>query len=275
MDRPEFFEPAEPELRSAEYAQAVRLGDRVEISGQGGWTGSHAYPPTVPAEYARAFDNVESVLRGAGASWDDVIAVQSFHVGPHEDVGPMMGAEFRRRMPSHTPIWTGVGVPMLGPDMHIEVRVTAVVGAGSSSPGTRSRSDVTPEFFVTPGYGEHQRDRLHCAQAVKVGNRIETSGQGGWSDDGEFPESRHDEVVRAFDNVERTLAAAGASWADVVSVSSFHLQLDDEEFASMSGQLRLRIPDHAPIWTCVGAARLGDPRMRVEIAVTAVVGEPG
>jgi enamine deaminase RidA (YjgF/YER057c/UK114 family) len=29
------------------------------------------------------------------------------------------------------------------------------------------------------------------------------------------------------------------------------------------------MPDHKPIWTCLGVAVLGDPKMRVEIRVTA------
>lgn len=45
----------------------------------------------------------------------------------------------------------------------------------------------TPEFFVTPGYGDTLRENLHYSQAVKVGNRVETSGQGGWDDEFQIP----------------------------------------------------------------------------------------
>jgi enamine deaminase RidA (YjgF/YER057c/UK114 family) len=283
MANVEFVEPEDPDLRSPEYAQAVRLGDRIEISGQGGWTRTRDFPPTVREEIVQALDNVESVLAGAGASWDDVIAVMSYHAtavdpaGAVDAVGPdaastVMSDELRRRIRTHAPIWTRVGVPRLGPRMHVEVRVTATAPEGSRESRESRRSDVAkPEFFVTPGYGDDQLDRFHYSQAVRIGNRIETAGQGGWSDDWEFPESRHDEIVQAFDNVSRTLATAGASWADVVSVSSWHTHLGDEDFESMVGELRARIPSHAPIWTCVGVTRLGLPKMRIEIAVTAVV----
>jgi enamine deaminase RidA (YjgF/YER057c/UK114 family) len=30
---------------------------------------------------------------------------------------------------------------------------------------------------------------FHYSQAVKIGDRLEISGQGGWNDDWEFPES--------------------------------------------------------------------------------------
>ena len=40
-----------------------------------------------------------------------------------------------------------------------------------------------PEFFVTPGYGEYMLNTLHYSQAVRIDDRVEISGQGGWDDD--------------------------------------------------------------------------------------------
>ena len=34
-----------------------------------------------------------------------------------------------------------------------------------------------PEFFVTPGYGERNLKLFHYSQAVKMGKRLELSGQ--------------------------------------------------------------------------------------------------
>ena len=45
------------------------------------------------------------------------------------------------------------------------------------------KSDTSVEFFVTPGYGEKLRGMLHYSQAVRIGDRVEISGQGGWDDD--------------------------------------------------------------------------------------------
>jgi enamine deaminase RidA (YjgF/YER057c/UK114 family) len=39
----------------------------------------------------------------------------------------------------------------------------------------------------------------------------------------------------------------------------------------MMERFRHDMPDHAPIWTCLGVAALGDPKMRVETRVTAIV----
>ena len=128
-----------------------------------------------------------------------------------------------------------------------------------------------PEFFVTPGYGERQLNGMHYSQAVKIGNRVETSGQGGWSDDWKFPEALADEIAQAFRNVERTLATAGAGWEHVVHVNSYHVGFSPVANETMVNLFRHYMPNHAPIWTELGVAALGDPTMRVEIRVTAIV----
>lgn len=138
----------------------------------------------------------------------------------------------------------------------------------------------TAIFTSTPGYGEALLDLRHYRQAVRVGDRVEISGQGGWDADISvqisFPESLEDETVQAFENVERTLATVGATWADVIAVDSYHVPTADDTIGEDHGrvmveQLRKRMGGRAPIWTQIGVAALGAPGMRVEIRVTALV----
>ena len=129
-----------------------------------------------------------------------------------------------------------------------------------------------PEFFVTPGYGEFMLDKLHYSQAVKIDNQVETSGQGGWDNDLQIPKSLAEEIAQAFQNVERTLATAGASWEHVVHVNSYHVGgFPPEVNEAMVKLYRQYMPNHAPIWTQVGVETLGLPTMRIEIRVTAIV----
>jgi enamine deaminase RidA (YjgF/YER057c/UK114 family) len=132
-------------------------------------------------------------------------------------------------------------------------------------------------FFTTPGYGDSLLSDLHYQQAVRIDDRVETSGQGGWDDEFTFPEDLEEEIVMAFENVEKTLAVAGASWRDVIAVDSYHLHesgdsIEDGHTRVMVEQFRQRMGDRAPIWTELGVAALGAPKMRVEIRVTALVG---
>jgi enamine deaminase RidA (YjgF/YER057c/UK114 family) len=39
---------------------------------------------------------------------------------------------------------------------------------------------------------------FHYSQAVKIGDQVETSGQGGWDDDLQIPESIADEIAQAL-----------------------------------------------------------------------------
>jgi enamine deaminase RidA (YjgF/YER057c/UK114 family) len=129
-----------------------------------------------------------------------------------------------------------------------------------------------PEFFVTPGYGERLLKAFHYSQALKIGHRVETSGQGGVDDDLKIPTALEDEIAQAFRNVERTLATAGATWKDVVHVNSYHVGgFPPEVNETMARLFRTYMPDHAPIWTETGVTALGLPEMRIEIRVTAIV----
>jgi len=133
-----------------------------------------------------------------------------------------------------------------------------------------------PEFFATPGYGDTQLANMHYSQAVRIGDRVEISGQGGWDDEFTFPTDLRDEIIAAFDNVERTLATAGATWREVIAVNSYHVTTDQESIGDahnqvMVEQFRKRMGDRRPIWTEIAVPVLGAPNMRVEIRVSAVI----
>ncbi|CRK44600.1 hypothetical protein BN1723_006193 [Verticillium longisporum] len=74
----------------------------------------------------------------------------------------------------------------------------------------------------------------------------------------------------AFANVEKNLKdAGGKGWSQVFRVDSYHVPLDDEAPAAMIRNFAKYMPDHQPIWTCVGVPRLGEEAMKVEFAVVA------
>jgi enamine deaminase RidA (YjgF/YER057c/UK114 family) len=136
----------------------------------------------------------------------------------------------------------------------------------------------TPEFFDTPGYGEIARTHNYYSQALRIGDRIEISGQGGW--DGDFTlsaRSLEDEIVKACDNIEETLAEVGATWRDVVNIHSYHVptandSIGDQHMSVMVDQFRKRFGESLPLWTAVGVEALALPQQRVEIEVVAIVG---
>lgn len=87
---------------------------------------------------------------------------------------------------------------------------------------------------------------------------------------GEFHKEINEQIDQAFKNVELNLKdAGGKGWSQVFRVNSYHVPINDEALAAMVRNFRKYMPDHQPIWTCVGVPRLGEDDMRVEIEVVA------
>ncbi|WP_116952276.1 Rid family hydrolase [Jiangella endophytica] len=136
----------------------------------------------------------------------------------------------------------------------------------------------TVTFGVVPGYGEKLHAALGYSGAVRVDDRVEISGQAGVDDDLNIPDSLEDEIIRAFDNVERALNTVGATWKDVIHVNSYHKVgpgedvISDDVNSVMAEQFRRRLGGRSPIWTETGVTVLGLATMRIEIRVTAIAG---
>ncbi|KAL5048663.1 Endoribonuclease L-PSP/chorismate mutase-like protein [Aspergillus fruticulosus] len=99
------------------------------------------------------------------------------------------------------------------------------------------------QFHTTLGMVSRAKKNLHYSQSVRIGDRIECSGQ------------------------KAELALGG--WDQVFRVNSYHVPLNDEALQAMVRNFKKYMPNHQPIWTCIGVARLDFDDMRVEIEVTA------
>ncbi|KAL5610609.1 hypothetical protein FOBRF1_006726 [Fusarium oxysporum] len=127
------------------------------------------------------------------------------------------------------------------------------------------------KYYAYEGQGVEKRINFSYSQAVRVGDRIECSGQGGWDPKtGEFEKEINAQIDLAFANVERCLKdAGGKGWAQVYRVNSYHVPINNEALGAMVRNFKKWMPDHQPLWTCVGVPRLGEDDMRVEIEVVA------
>ncbi|KAJ6042996.1 uncharacterized protein N7446_001192 [Penicillium canescens] len=96
---------------------------------------------------------------------------------------------------------------------------------------------------------------------------------GGWDPTtGVFEKEINAQIDLAFANVERNLKdAGGKGWSQVFRVNSYHVPINNEAMDAMVQNFKKYMPDHQPIWTCVGVTRLGEDDMRVEIEVVAHV----
>ena len=111
------------------YSQGVQVGDFVFVTGQGGWSASFEFSDDVHDQVRQAFANVATVLGEAGATWDRVIDITSYHVDLDEAILGTMVEQLRQYCPNHQPLWTVVGVAQLAlPAMKVEITANAVLG---------------------------------------------------------------------------------------------------------------------------------------------------
>jgi enamine deaminase RidA (YjgF/YER057c/UK114 family) len=91
---------------------------------------------------------------------------------------------------------------------------------------------------------------------------------------GNFPTRSRMRSPKPFEMSSGLWPAPGPGWEHVIAVNSYHLGFPEEVNQLMSEWFRHYMPNHAPIWTALGVAALGDPKMRVEIRVSAILPEP-
>lgn len=95
------------------YSAAVRSGDFLFVSGQVGSREDGSPEPDFAAQVQLAFDNLQRVLEAAGASFDDIVDVTSFHTDPEAQFPIWLEAKARAFPEKPYPNWTAVGVTWL------------------------------------------------------------------------------------------------------------------------------------------------------------------
>ncbi|KAI9658511.1 MAG: hypothetical protein M1831_003949 [Alyxoria varia] len=130
--------------------------------------------------------------------------------------------------------------------------------------------------YAYPGWGEWAQENLSYVQAIRVGDRIVCSGQGGW--DGKQKEVNFADLIRpelmqeidqAFENVEINLKhARGKGWSQVYRVVTYSTDIKSQH-QHIVRNLKKWMPEHYAVWTELGVKELGSEAMHFEIDVEA------
>ncbi|ABB06095.1 putative endoribonuclease L-psp family protein [Burkholderia lata] len=124
---------------------------------------------------------------------------------------------------------------------------------------------------IVPAGMEAVYEKIGYAPGLKVGDTLYVSGQIGRDAAMQLVEGREAQIVQAFDNLKRVLEAAGASFNDVVDLTTFHTDMRDLPLF-MQVRDRYLAAHPKPAWTAVGAHMLGGaPGYIVEIKAVAVL----
>jgi len=113
-------------------------------------------------------------------------------------------------------------------------------------------------------------ENIRYAPAVRVGNTLYISGQIGRDENMKLVEDREAQFVQTFENMKKVLSTAGATFDDIVDVTSFHTDMRD---LPLYMQVRDRyFTGNYPAWTAIGAASLcGAPGYFLEVKAVAVL----
>ena len=109
-----------------QYAQAVRAGNLLFVSGQTGWNAEMKTPESYEDEIRQLFENLKLVLAEAGCGFEDVVDVTSYHT-PGADIGSFWRVR-NEYFTAPYPAWTLIqDIALVSPDLHAEVKVNAVI----------------------------------------------------------------------------------------------------------------------------------------------------
>ena len=104
------------------YADAIVAGDTIYLSGI---VAFQREGETLEAAYERAYERIGAILRRAGAGWDDVVDITTYHTDVTAQM-PAIVAVQRRHIRAPFPAWTAIDVDRLIPERGItEIKIVA------------------------------------------------------------------------------------------------------------------------------------------------------
>jgi len=113
------------------YSPAIRVGDTLWLSGVvAGAPEGERDAAGMQAAFERGFAAVAEVLGAAGADWDDVVEMTTFHTDLPAQIDAFSKAK-DKFVEAPYPAWTAIDIDRLYPDDGlVEIKVIAVIGSG-------------------------------------------------------------------------------------------------------------------------------------------------
>jgi enamine deaminase RidA (YjgF/YER057c/UK114 family) len=104
------------------FADAVVTGDTIYLSGI--VAGRRPDDADLKAAYERVYKRIGGILKRAGASWDDVVDISSFHTDVEGQIESMVAVHKSYVKPPY-PAWTAIGVAKILGNGITEIKITA------------------------------------------------------------------------------------------------------------------------------------------------------
>lgn len=139
---------------------------------------------------------------------------------------------------------------------------------------TAASTSSAPELaFISPP-GLANFGTFSQVTTARGGKTIHISGQVAWNAEGKVvaPGDLKGQTVQVFENLKVALAAAGATFSDLVKITTYVVDLKPED-RSVISEIRGRYVDPArkPASTMIGIDALVMAELRIEVEAIAVV----
>ena len=234
------------------YSYGIRSGSTLFLAGLISRNGrdNHVVTGDMATQVKTAMDNAGEILKAAGFSFSDVVAVRNYITDANNFQD--MNKVYQGYFPKDPPARATVVAPLAGAEYLFETTMVAVKGPR--------------EAITAPGPdGSPGKPNPNLSGAIKVGNRLYVSGILGNTADnkGDVTAQTRETLARAG----RTLKAAGYDWSHVVDGVVYIT--DVRSFAGMNTGYRTIFTKDFPARATVGTGLVA-PDGLVEIMFTAV-----
>lgn len=112
----------------ASYSRALRVGDRVFLSGTTGYDyASMTIHPDAAEQCKQLFANAEKALSAAGTSLKEVVMTRIYCPTPEDfdRITPILGEKFRGIMPASV----GIVAALVRPEICVEIEMECIIGS--------------------------------------------------------------------------------------------------------------------------------------------------
>ncbi|MBI4333865.1 MAG: hypothetical protein HY673_21595 [Chloroflexi bacterium] len=193
------------------YSQAIRAGNTIYVSAQlslderGNIVGRGDFG----AQMGMSMENQRRILKAAGASMDQMVFMHMFSKDERHMHRPSYETVWREYLGQRDVACTSIQYG----NLQVRGALTAFDGVAEIGP---------QEIIVPPDVADSVRGQLF-PQAIKVNNKVYVSGQVPWDINKKSVGQGNIEAQTrmVYENMKRTLKAAGAAMSDVVKVGVF------------------------------------------------------
>jgi len=234
------------------YSYGIKSGDSLFMAGLISRNGkdNSVVEGDIATQVKTAMDNAGQILKAAGFSFTDVVAVRNYVTDGSNF--QTMNKVYQTYFPKDPPARATVIAPLTGPQYLFETTMVAVKGAR--------------EAITTPGPdGKPGTPNPNLSSAIKVGNRLWVSGVLGNTADNKGDTTA--QTRELLTRVDRTLKAAGFDWGNVVDGVVYIT--DVKNFPAMNAGYRSVFTKDFPARATVRTGLVA-PDGLVEIMFTAV-----